>query len=175
MTDTTMEEYAQGRCRELEAQAAQETQNAAVKFREAEQHKAKAAEISIRLDELASVLKSGKRQTLPKNVIPMHQPRRLERQKPSLRYRHPGVTTDIVTLLYTAPGTEIESVITRIYDAYKDQGTTRDTLGKMIRRLIREGYAYRDGIKLHLTEKCKAAWEARANASLPAKELFAAA
>jgi hypothetical protein len=45
-----------------------------------------------------------------------------------LRYRHPGATTDIVTLTYNTPGTEIDVIVTTIHEKYKYQGTTREVV-----------------------------------------------
>jgi len=148
------------RRQELQAVIAQESERADIKRREAEQHAANAATYLTRVDELELWIERFGSKHDSQNVIPM---RRLagqsERIKPSLRYRNPGATTDIVTLIYQAPGIKIEHITTTVFDKYKNQGTTRDTVGKMIRRLIREGFACRDGSKLFLTEKGKAAWE----------------
>lgn len=149
------------RRRELQTLIVQESERADSKRREAEQHTANAAAFATRVEELDLWIDRFANKEVFENVIQMRRPSEKSHEvNPSLRYRNPGPTTEIVTLIYQAPGSDIERITTTVFDKYKHQGTTRDTVGKMVRRMIREGFASRDGSKLHLTEKGKTAWEA---------------
>jgi hypothetical protein len=92
---------------------------------------------------------------------------RASRTKPHLRYRWPGATTDLVRLAYATPGIELEALVTAVYDSHKTQGTRRETIRKMVLRLIRERYAYREGSRLYLAEVGRKAWEASPLYSAP--------
>jgi hypothetical protein len=149
------------RRQELVRIIANETEQAETKAREAEQHQGNAERHRMRLDEIDYLLTGvGQTQTTV-NIIPMRKPSaQTPHTKPILRYRTPGATTDIVMLAYDTPGIAVEQLITTVYDKYKGQGTSRDTVSKMVNRLIREQYAYREGSKIYLTDVCKRAWEA---------------
>jgi hypothetical protein len=82
------------------------------------------------------------------------------RTKPLLRYRSAGATTELVRLAYAMPGIELEALVGAVYDIYRTQGMRRDVIRKIVRRLIRERYAYLDGAQLYLAEVCRKAWEA---------------
>lgn len=127
--------------REFQALAAREKKQAVIKSREAKLHEASSAVYSASIDEIDLWLN------------------RRARPRTSLRYRNPGATTDIVKLIYDTPGIEFDQLALTVHDHYSNQGTTMDTVNKMIRRLVREEYARRDGSKLFLTDICRAAWE----------------
>ena len=160
MNDAITAERLRLRRQTLAGSIVQENAQADIKEREAERHRSNAADFAIRLDEIDGLLKEINGRHDSQNVIPMR-PAAGDAipTKPSLRYRNPGATSDIVALAYDTPGISIDSAITTVYEKYRHEGTTSETISKMVRRMIREGYAYREGSKLFLTDLCKNAWE----------------
>lgn len=161
MNETITKEDLRLRRQELQALIIRETEQADIKHREAEIHKANSAAYAARIDEIDLWIKRSVSTRKSENVIPMHRPsRNTGEAKPSLRYRNPGATTDIVTTIYQAPGADFDQVTTTVFEKHRQHGTSRDSIAKMIRRMVREGIASRDGSRLYLTEKGKSAWEA---------------
>jgi uncharacterized membrane protein YheB (UPF0754 family) len=160
MSDVKQDKLKQRRD-ELARMIANDLEQAQLKSREAAQHRLDAEHNQIRVDEIDSWLENECKSPTVENVIHLHKPTaKTTRSKPILRYRTPGATTDIVMLVYSTPGIAIEQLITEVSEKYKAQGTSRDTISKMVNRLIRERYAYREGSKIYLTDVCKRAWEA---------------
>lgn len=148
------------RRQELARAYTEETKSAEVKSRQAEEHWLNVERFQARIDEIDELLASIGQSHQVENVILLRKPVEvLPRTKPSQRYRTPCATTDIVAMAYATPGIEVEQLITSVYEKYKDQGTSRDTINKMVNRLIREKYASKRRGRLMLEDVCKRAWE----------------
>jgi len=147
------------RRKELVESVAREVECAVAREREAAEHRAYSGTLTIRLEEVEYLLGQSDAETDSENVIPMRKPGH-EATKPSLRYRNPGATTDIVAMAYESHGIDYEKLVDAIYLKYRHEGTTKETVKKLIYRMIQEGYAVRKGNRLELTDICRAAWEA---------------
>lgn len=140
---------------------ADEAACAELKSREMKQHRLNAERLQARIDEIDELLATIGQSHVTGNVIPLRKsPEVVSRTKPGLRYRTWCATTDIVAVAYATPGIDIASLVATVYDKYKGQGTSRDTIVKMVNRLIREKYALRRRGKLYLEDVGKRAWEA---------------
>ncbi|MGH2480091.1 MAG: hypothetical protein ACRDHW_10590 [Ktedonobacteraceae bacterium] len=150
---------------EVTASIAREKKNAETAQRQLTLSRESIADLKVRLDEITCLMQKLGVAGEDQNVIHMHQKQPGSgsdsggRTRPELRYRQPGPTTDIVALAYGCVGIEIEGLVGKAQTLHKANGVSSETIRKLIRRMIKEGYAYCEGTKFYLTPLCKKAWE----------------
>lgn len=154
MKDDINQEKLRARRIELAEAIKREIGQAESKEQEAINHRAAATSLGIRLEEVDYLLGNAVEME-SENVIPMRKPKE-QRTKSSLRYRQPCATTDIVIMAYP-DGIEYDRLVDAISEKY---GSTKETVKKMLYRMVQEEYAVRKGTRFELTDICRQAWEA---------------
>ena len=112
MSGTISAEHLLERRQELQAIIARETEWSKIKYSQAAEHAANAAAYTARLDELNRYL-DRIASLRDSNDAPIN-PERQRGKRGYRPYHFPGITTDVVRLVYTAPGIAIDDVLTSV-------------------------------------------------------------
>jgi hypothetical protein len=162
MTDDTGT-YLRTRRTKVIAAIAREKKDAEAAQRQWKRCRENIAHLEVRLEEIVDQMRELNVADEDENVIHMHQHKTAPgsksdtRTRPSKRFEKPGPTTDIVAMAYDRNGIGVEELIERVMVLRK--GILRATIMKLIRRMIKDKYAYRDETGFHLTPLCKSTWE----------------
>ena len=164
MTDD-IKTYLKTRRAKVAASIALEKKTEEAAQRQMKQSRENIADLKVRLNEIDHQMQELGVADDEENVIHMRRDKTGAgnesggRTRPELRYRHPGPTTDIVAMAYQCVGMDIGELADKAQALHKAKGIARTTIMKLIRRMIHEGYAYREGTRFFLTPLCKKAWE----------------